>query len=53
MVFASRRVPVPQMVRAGLWLNLLTVALITLVFQFCVRHVWDIEAALPDWARPN
>jgi len=53
VVFASRRVPVPQMVRAGLWLNLLTVALITLVFQFWVRRVWHIGAALPDWARPD
>ncbi|MEE8468007.1 MAG: SLC13 family permease [Planctomycetota bacterium] len=53
VVFASRRVPVPQMVRAGMWLNLLTVALITLVFQLWVRRVWDIGAALPDWARPD
>jgi len=53
VVFASRRVPVPAMVRAGVWLNLLTVALITLVFQLWVRHLWGIGDTLPSWARPS
>jgi len=50
VVFASRRVPVPSMVRAGVWLNLLTVALITLVFQLWVRRLWGIGETLPSWA---
>ena len=50
VVFASRRVPVPDMVRAGLWLNVLMVALITVVFQLWVRGLWDVGSAVPDWA---
>jgi sodium-dependent dicarboxylate transporter 2/3/5 len=50
VVFSSRLVRVPEMARVGLWLNLTTVILITLVFQFWVRRVWNIGEALPDWA---
>jgi sodium-dependent dicarboxylate transporter 2/3/5 len=53
VVFASGRVPVPAMARAGIWLNLLTVALITLVFQLWVRGLWGIGDTLPSWARPS
>ncbi len=53
VVFASRRVPLPQMVRTGLWLNFLTVALILLVFQLWVRGLWGIAEALPPWAGPS
>jgi hypothetical protein len=30
------------MVRAGIWINLLAIVLITLVFQFWVRPLWGI-----------
>lgn len=53
VVFASRRVPVPAMARAGIWLNLLTVGLITLVFQLWVRRLWGIGDILPSWAQPS
>ncbi len=52
VVFASRLVPVPAMVRAGIWLNLVMVALITIVFQLWVRPLWGIGVALPEWAQP-
>ncbi len=50
VVFSTHRVPVPKMVRAGIWFNLLMVALITILFQVWVRPLWKIEEALPDWA---
>ena len=52
VVFSSQRVPIPKMVKAGVWLNFITVALITLVFQLWVRRLWGIGSTLPDWARP-
>lgn len=51
VVFATRRVPTPAMARAGFLLNLLTVALITLVFQLWVRRVWGIDVEAPSWAQ--
>jgi len=51
VIFASRRVPVPAMARAGFLLNFLAVILITVLFQLWVRRVWGIEAEVPEWAR--
>ncbi|MEZ6016487.1 MAG: SLC13 family permease [Planctomycetota bacterium] len=51
VVFASRRVPAPVMARAGFVLNLLAVALVTLVFQLWVRRVWGIGQVAPEWAQ--
>ena len=52
VVFSTRLVPMTAMLRAGVWLNLLMVGLITLVFQLWVRRFWGIETALPAWAGP-
>ena len=51
VVFATRRIPVPKMARAGVLLNLLMVALITLVFEFWVRGRLGIGVEVPAWAR--
>ena len=51
VVFATRRIPVPAMARAGVWLNLLMVALLTLVFEVWVRPRFGIDGTLPAWAR--
>ena len=50
VVFSSPLVGVPDMVRAGIWLNFLMAGLITLVFQLWVRKLWGIGEALPVWA---
>ena len=50
VVFSSRLIPMKAMARAGIWINLTTVILITLLFQFWVRRVWDIDLELPAWA---
>jgi sodium-dependent dicarboxylate transporter 2/3/5 len=51
VVFSSRLVPALQMARVGIYLNVVTVILVTLVFQLWVRRVLGIELAVPDWAR--
>jgi sodium-dependent dicarboxylate transporter 2/3/5 len=50
VVFASRLVPAPEMARVGVYLNVATVILVTLVFQLWVRRVLGIEMAVPGWA---
>ena len=50
VVFSSRLVPMLTMARVGIWLNLMTAALITVVFQLRARRVWQIGSGLPDWA---
>jgi sodium-dependent dicarboxylate transporter 2/3/5 len=51
VVFSSRLIPAPQMARVGVYLNVMTVILVTLVFQLWVRRVLGIELEAPDWAR--
>jgi sodium-dependent dicarboxylate transporter 2/3/5 len=43
IVFSSRYVTIPQMVRAGIWLNLTGVLLITGFVYFVLPHVWGIQ----------
>ncbi len=43
IVFSSRYVSIPQMVKAGIWLNLLGVLLITLFVVLVLPRVWGIE----------
>lgn len=51
IVFGTGHITIPQMVRAGLWLNLLGVALITAAFFLIGVEVLDISpAVVPAWA---
>jgi sodium-dependent dicarboxylate transporter 2/3/5 len=52
IVFGSGKVTIPQMARAGFWLNILAIVAIT-VFAYTVMHeVFSIEpGTVPDWAR--
>jgi sodium-dependent dicarboxylate transporter 2/3/5 len=43
IVFSSRYVTIPQMVRAGIWLNLTGVLLITGFVYFFLPYVWGIQ----------
>jgi sodium-dependent dicarboxylate transporter 2/3/5 len=43
IVFSSRYVTIPQMVRAGIWLNLTGVLLITGFVYFILPYVWGIQ----------
>ena len=51
VVFASRCISIPQMARAGLWLNLIGFALIVLCVATLARWVWGIDLAEfpPAW----
>ncbi len=52
IVFASGYVTVPQMARAGLWLNLIGVILVTILVYLIVVPVFQIDLrSLPSWAR--
>ena len=52
VVFSSGRVGAPVMARAGIVLNVVTVVLLTVLFQLWVREAWGIAEAAPAWARP-
>lgn len=52
VVFSSGRVGAPVMARAGIVLNVVTVVLLTVLFQLWVREAWGIAEAAPSWARP-
>jgi solute carrier family 13 (sodium-dependent dicarboxylate transporter), member 2/3/5 len=43
IIFSSRYVSIPQMMNAGVWLNLLGVVLITLFVMFLLPVVWGID----------
>lgn len=53
VVFASRCVSIPQMARAGLWLNLLGTVLITVFVTLVLPWLWGIDLSLlpPAWQR--
>lgn len=51
IVFGTSHVSIPQMSRAGLWLNLLFIALITLVGYLLLGAIFGVQfGQLPDWA---
>ena len=52
IVFSSRYVTIPQMVKAGVWLNLLGVLLITLFVYFVLPMVWGIDLGSPGNLTP-
>ena len=52
IVYGSGRVSIPQMSRAGLLLNLLFLALITVLAYTLVLLVFDVQIdVIPDWAK--
>ena len=52
VVYSSRLVSIPTMAKAGFFLNLVSIVLITLVFQLWVRGLWGVTPTLPAWAAP-
>ena len=50
IVFGSKRLRIQDMVRSGFWLNLIGIAVLTLVAYFYMTLVFDIDInQLPDW----
>jgi sodium-dependent dicarboxylate transporter 2/3/5 len=50
VVFASERITVAQMVKCGIWLNLITLVLLTLILYFIIIPWLGLEMQLPAWA---
>ncbi len=51
IVYGTERITIPQMAKAGLWVNLLFIGLITLVAYVLVMWWFGIElGVVPDWA---
>lgn len=51
IVYGTERITIPQMAKAGLWVNLLFIGLITLVAYVVVMWWFGIElGVVPDWA---
>jgi sodium-dependent dicarboxylate transporter 2/3/5 len=46
IIFSSRYVTIPQMMKAGIWLNLIGVVLISLFVMFLLPIVWGIDISL-------
>jgi sodium-dependent dicarboxylate transporter 2/3/5 len=43
VVFGSGYLKIPDMVRAGIWLNLLSIVLLTLIVYFLLPYVWGFD----------
>jgi sodium-dependent dicarboxylate transporter 2/3/5 len=51
IVYGTERITIPQMAKAGLWVNLLFIGLITLAVYVLVMWWFGIElGVVPDWA---
>lgn len=53
IVYGSGRVPIMKMVIAGLWLDLLSVVIVTLAVYTLGHVAFDVLGEFPDWARSN
>ncbi len=52
IVYGSGRVPIMQMVKAGLWLDLISVVILT-AFVYTLGHLtFDVLGSFPQWAIP-
>ncbi len=52
IVFGSKRLNIQDMVKSGFWLNLIGIAVLTLVAYFYMTWVFDIDLnQLPDWVQ--
>ncbi len=49
VIFASGKVSIPEMAKCGLWLNLISVVLLTALLYFVVIPILGLDMALPDW----
>ncbi len=52
IIFGSGRIKIAEMARAGIFINIIGVGVITVIFYFLATHVFSIDInALPDWSR--
>jgi len=51
VIFASNKLTVPDMAKAGLWLKIISMILLPLVLYVLIIYVLGIDLALPIWAK--
>jgi sodium-dependent dicarboxylate transporter 2/3/5 len=52
IVYGSGRIPIMKMVVAGLWLDLLSIIIVTTAVYTLGQFAFDVLGPYPDWARP-
>ncbi|MEM1135242.1 MAG: DASS family sodium-coupled anion symporter [Bacteroidota bacterium] len=52
VIFGSGIVSIPQMARCGLWLNLISIILLTIMMYLVAVPIFDISSGLPEWVKP-
>ena len=50
VIFASERITIPQMARAGLGMNVISIIVLTLILYAIVIPILGLESGLPLWA---
>lgn len=53
VIFGSELVTIPQMARAGFWLNLISIVLLTVILYMVAVPVFGLAGPLPAWAGPS
>ncbi|WP_300435030.1 SLC13 family permease [Christiangramia sp.] len=49
VVFGSGYLHIPDMIKAGIWLNIISITIISLVVYFCLPLLWEFDPlAIPD-----
>ncbi|HNR72621.1 MAG TPA: SLC13 family permease [Cyclobacteriaceae bacterium] len=51
VIFGSERVTVSDMVKCGVWLNLISLVLLTIILYFIIMPWLNFDPALPAWAK--
>lgn len=51
VIFASERVRIPDMARTGIWLNLISLVLLTVILYTIVIPAFGIGAEMPAWVK--
>lgn len=51
VVLGSGRVSVKQMIKCGVWLNLISLVLVTIILYLIVIPLLGLETTLPEWAK--
>ncbi len=49
VIFASGKVSIPEMAKCGLWLNFISVVVLTALLYFVVIPILGLEMTLPTW----
>jgi sodium-dependent dicarboxylate transporter 2/3/5 len=54
VVFGSGYLRIPDMVRTGIWMNLMSIVILSVIVYFLLPLLWDFVATgfPPEWSRP-